>query len=151
MIGGCQTTAQPRARLRVVPRSFQMSDAYDRIRKKLELEKLICWAIETGQLLVPEALDLRTEALAPEEPTTERAVILVRDSNFYYAGDVFRKNGRIYLTKVIRGTCWEINNFPMVLSKPRMMSPDKLARLPDMSIPESSEIACIPVPEGWGL
>ena len=111
-------------------------------------------AIRRGELSHAEASELFKAGMkepAPEKPTTKRAVILVQDSEFFYVGDIFRKNGRIYLTKVIRGTCWEINNFPMVLTKPKLLSADKLAHFPDMSIPESSEIACIPVAEGWGL
>lgn len=82
-------------------------------------------------------------------PTGNRAVVVV-DRGWIYAGDVERKNGRIYLTRVVWVFKWNEIGFDGVIADPKSKKVT-LRKMADVDIPEASEIFCVPVPSNWGL
>lgn len=81
------------------------------------------------------------------KPTGNRAVIVV-DRGWIFAGDIERKDGRIYLTNAVWVFRWESCGFSKVIED---ASNADIRPMADLDIPEASEIFCVPVPEGWGL
>ena len=82
--------------------------------------------------------------------TGNRAVVVV-DRGWIFAGDMTRENGRIKLTKTVWVFKWESVGFDGVIANPK----DKRVTIKQMpngvDIPQSAEVFCVPVPEGWGL
>jgi hypothetical protein len=76
-----------------------------------------------------------------------RAVVVV-DRGWIFAGDIERKNGRIYLTRAVWVFKWESCGFAAVITDP---SKADIRPIDDVELPEVSEIFCIPVNESWGL
>ena len=76
-----------------------------------------------------------------------RAVVVV-DRGWIFAGDIERKNGRIYLTRAVWVFKWESCGFAAVVADP---SNADIRPIADVELPEVSEIFCIPVNESWGL
>lgn len=76
-----------------------------------------------------------------------RAVVVV-DRGWIFAGDVERKNGRIYLSHAVWVFRWESCGFAAVVADP---SKADIRPIDDVELPEQSEIFCIPVGESWGL
>jgi hypothetical protein len=84
---------------------------------------------------------------APVKHEGNRAVIVV-DRGWIFAGDVERKDGRIYLTRAVWVFKWESCGFAAVITDP---SKADIRPIDDVELPEVSEIFCIPVNESWGL
>jgi len=82
--------------------------------------------------------------------TGNRAVVVV-DRGWIFAGDMTRENGRIKLTKTVWVFKWESVGFDGVIANPK----DKRVTIKQMpngvDIPQSAEVFCVPVPDGWGL
>jgi len=79
-----------------------------------------------------------------------RAVVVV-DRGWIFAGDVERRNGRIYLTNAVWLLRWESIGFDGVIANPKS---DKVTIKPmptGVDIPEGSEIFSVSVEAGWGL
>ena len=78
--------------------------------------------------------------------TGNRAVVVV-DRGWIFAGDVTRENGRIHLTRAVHVFSWDSIGFA------KMVETEKadLRPIADVDLPESSEIFCVPVHDGWGL
>ena len=76
-----------------------------------------------------------------------RAVIVV-DRGWIFAGDVTRKDGRIFLTNAVWLFRWEKVGFSGVIAEPKNADIRKIA---DLDIPAGAEVFCVPVPSGWGL
>ena len=81
------------------------------------------------------------------KPAGNRAVIVV-DRGWIFAGDVERKDGRIYLSNAVWVFRWESCGFSKVIED---ASNADIRPMADLDIPEASEVFCVPVPEGWGL
>lgn len=79
--------------------------------------------------------------------TGNRAVVVV-DRGWIFAGDVERKNGRIYLTRAVWVFKWEAVGFAAVVADP---SNADIRSIDDVELPDVSEIFSIPVDENWGL
>ena len=76
-----------------------------------------------------------------------RAVVVV-DRGWIFAGDVERKDGRIYLSRAVWVFRWESVGFAAVVADP---SNADIRPIDDVELPEVSEIFSIPVNESWGL
>jgi hypothetical protein len=78
--------------------------------------------------------------------TGTRAVIVV-DRGWIFAGDVTRENGRIKLTRALHVFRWESIGFAKMVET----ADADLRPISDVDLPASSEIFCVPVPDGWGF
>lgn len=76
-----------------------------------------------------------------------RAVVVV-DRGWIFAGDVTRKDGRIYLSNAVWVFRWETIGFNGVIENPAKADIRKIA---DVELPEASEVFCVPVNDSWGL
>jgi hypothetical protein len=76
-----------------------------------------------------------------------RAVVVV-DRGWIFAGDIERREGRIYLTRAVWVFKWESCGFAAVITDPSIAD---IRPIDDVELPEVSEIFCIPVNESWGL
>ena len=81
------------------------------------------------------------------KPTGTRAVVVV-DRGWIFAGDVTRKDGRLYLSRAVWVFKWESCGFAAVVADP---SNADIRPIDDVELPEVSEIFSIPVNESWGL
>ncbi len=82
--------------------------------------------------------------------TGNRAVVVV-DRGWIFAGDVERRDGRIYLTNAVWLLRWQSIGFDGVIENPKS---DKVTIKPmptGVDIPEGSEIFSVSVEAGWGL
>ena len=86
---------------------------------------------------------------APVKSTSNgnRAVIVV-DRGWIFAGDVKRKDGRIYLTRAVWVFKWESVGFAYIIDNPEKAD---IRPIDDVELPVLSEIFSIPVHESWGL
>jgi hypothetical protein len=78
-----------------------------------------------------------------------RAVIVV-DRGWIFAGDVERKDGRIYLRRALHVFRWDSIGFPAVIADPKSEKVD-LRPIADVDIPEGAEIFSVPVADDWGM
>jgi hypothetical protein len=78
-----------------------------------------------------------------------RAVVVV-DRGWIFAGDVTRKDNRIYLKRAVWVFRWESVGFSAVISDPKKAKAD-IRPVDDVEIPAASEVFSIPVPTSWGL
>lgn len=85
----------------------------------------------------------------PFKPIGNRAVVVV-DRGWIFAGDVTREKGRIKLSRALHVRRWESIGFDGMIANPNS-SKVTLVSVPDVEIPEQSEIFCIPVSEIWGV
>lgn len=77
--------------------------------------------------------------------------VLVIDRGWIFAGDVTRENGRIRLDRAVWVFRWEEIGFDGVIANPKHEKVN-LRQMPNgVDVPESAEIFCIPVDEGWGI
>jgi hypothetical protein len=83
------------------------------------------------------------------KPTGNRAVVVV-DRGWIFAGDVERKNGRIFLSRAVWVFRWESVGFSAVVADPKKSKAD-IRPIDDVEIPGASEIFCVPVGANWGL
>lgn len=81
------------------------------------------------------------------QPRGNRAVVVV-DRGWIFAGDVTRKDGRIYLSRAVWVFRWESVGFAKVIEDP---SKADIRPISDVDIPDGAEIFTIPVAERWGL
>ena len=79
----------------------------------------------------------------------KRAVI-VADRGWIFAGDVERKNGRIYLTRAVHVFRWESMGFAAMVAQGKGPKVD-LRSIADVDLPEQSELFAVPVGDSWGL
>ena len=78
-----------------------------------------------------------------------RAVVVV-DRGWIFAGDVTRKDGRIYLSNALHVFKWEHLGFAGMVDDPKKAEAD-LRKINDVDIPEGAEVFCVPVNDKWGL
>ena len=86
---------------------------------------------------------------ADSKPTGNRAVVVV-DRGWIFAGDVTRKDGRIYLSRAVWVFRWESVGFAAVVADPKKSKAD-IRPIDDVEIPAGSEIFSVPVGANWGL
>jgi hypothetical protein len=84
---------------------------------------------------------------ADAKPAGTRAVVVV-DRGWIFAGDVTRKDSRIYLSNAVWVFRWSSIGFDGVLRDP---SKAEIRKIDDVDIPAQSEVFCAPVKDGWGL
>lgn len=86
---------------------------------------------------------------APVKPAVDgsRAVVVV-DRGWIFAGDIERKDGRIYLSRAVWVFKWSSCGFAAVIDDPSMAD---IRPIGDVELPEASEIFCVPVSGAWGL
>lgn len=77
-----------------------------------------------------------------------RAVIVV-DRGWIFAGDVTRKEGRIFLANAVWLFRWEKVGFAAIIEDPTKDA--DVRKIADLDIPAGAEVFCVPVPNGWGL
>ena len=87
---------------------------------------------------------------APVQKSTGTRAIVVVDRGWIFAGDVTRKNGRIYLSNALHVFKWESIGFTGMIADPKKAKAD-LRKIDDVDIPEGAEVFCVPVSDGWGL
>ena len=92
---------------------------------------------------------VRADQVKTEKPSGNRAVVVV-DRGWIFAGDIERKNGRIYLTRAVWLFKWSSIGFSKAIEEPNDRNLD-LRKIADVDFPEASEIFCIPVNDEWGL
>ncbi|NBW08760.1 MAG: hypothetical protein EBR82_12125 [Caulobacteraceae bacterium] len=105
--------------------------------------------IVTDKIVINNIEYVRADLAAQPKPSGNRAVVVV-DRGWIFAGDIDRKHGRIYLSRVVWVFSWESIGFNGVIADPK----DKKANLKsiaDLDLPEASEIFCVPVDADWGL
>lgn len=81
--------------------------------------------------------------------TGTRAVVVL-DRGWIFAGDVTRKDGRIYMTRAVNLFRWESVGFPAVVADPVRSKAD-IRPIADLDVPAGSEVFSIPVADDWGL
>ena len=86
---------------------------------------------------------------AADKPSSARAVVVV-DRGWIFAGDMTRKDGRIYLSRAVWVFRWESVGFDGVIADPKQKAVT-IKKIADVEIPEGSEIFCVPVVDTWGL
>ena len=87
---------------------------------------------------------------AGTRPTGNRAVVVV-DRGWIFAGDVTRKNGRIYLSRAVWVLKWEQVGFDGMIANPKS-SQVTIRSMPNgVDLPEGAEIFMVPVDDSWGL
>ena len=79
-----------------------------------------------------------------------RAIIVV-DRGWIFAGDVARKDGRIILTNAVLVQRWESIGFDGMIADPKSKKVFIKPIVNGVDIPSSTELFCVPVPDGWGL
>ena len=87
---------------------------------------------------------------APVNKATGTRAVVVVDRGWIFAGDVARKDGRIRLTNALHVFKWESIGFAGMIADPKKAKAD-LRKIADVDLPETSEIFCVPVADGWGL
>lgn len=83
----------------------------------------------------------------PVQRTGARAVIVV-DRGWIFAGDVERRDGRIYLSRAVWVFKWDSVGFAAVVADP---SKADIRPIDDVELPAVSEIFSLPVGDDWGL
>lgn len=78
-----------------------------------------------------------------------RAVVVV-DRGWIFAGDVERKDGRLFITRAVWVFRWESIGLDGVLKDPKSTKA-VIRKLPDVNLPADAEICCFPVIDDWGL
>ena len=86
---------------------------------------------------------------AQPKPSGNRAVI-VADRGWIFAGDVERKDGRIYLTRAVWLFRWESVGFAAVIADPKKSKAD-IRPIADVDMPADAELFAIPVADSWGF
>lgn len=89
------------------------------------------------------------EYVPANTPKGSRAVVVV-DRGWIFAGDVTRKNGRIYLSNALHVFTWKSLGFSGMIKNPKEAKAD-LRPVSDVDIPEGAEVFSVPVEDGWGL
>lgn len=84
---------------------------------------------------------------APVQKAGARAVVVV-DRGWIFAGDVERRDGRIYLSRAVWVFKWDSVGFAAVVADP---SKADIRPIDDVELPEVSEIFSLPVGDDWGL
>ena len=87
---------------------------------------------------------------APTKRTTGTRAVVVLDRGWIFAGDVTRKDGRIYMTRAVNLFRWESVGFPAVVKDPVGSKAD-IRPILDLDVPAGSEVFSIPVEDDWGL
>lgn len=87
---------------------------------------------------------------APVNRNSGNRAVIVVDRGWIFAGDVTRKDGRIYLSRAVWVFRWESVGFAAVIEDPKKAKAD-IRPIADVDIPDGAEIFCVPVPENWGL
>ena len=87
---------------------------------------------------------------APVRSNTGTRAVVVVDRGWIFAGDVARKNGRIYLSNALHVFKWESIGFAGMIDDPKKAKAD-LRKINDVDLPEGAEVFCVPVKDGWGL
>jgi len=94
-----------------------------------------------------ENLTINGIEYAPVSRPGNRAVVVI-DRGWIYAGDVTRKDGRIYLSRCVWVFKWSACGFAAVIDDP---SKADLRAHADIDIPAGAEIFSVPVSDDWGL
>ena len=87
---------------------------------------------------------------APVNRNSGNRAVIVVDRGWIFAGDVTRKDGRIYLSRAVWVFKWESVGFAAVIENPKKAKAD-IRPIADVDIPDGAEIFCVPVAENWGL
>lgn len=83
-----------------------------------------------------------------EVPKGNRAIVVV-DRGWIFAGNVTRENGRIRISDALHVFKWVAVGFDGMIDNPVKAKAD-LRKIPDVDLPEGSEVFCVPVPDSWG-
>jgi len=83
-------------------------------------------------------------------PTGTRAVVVI-DRGWIFAGDVTREDGRIKLSNAVLVFRWESVGFDGVIANPKNSKVTIKPMAQGVDIPQTAEIFCVPVADGWGL
>lgn len=89
---------------------------------------------------------IRSDSVPDLQPKGNRAVVVV-DRGWIFAGDVTRKNDRIYLSRALHVFKWESIGFAKMVETAKA----DLRPIADVDLPAGAEIFCVPVNEQWGL
>ena len=89
------------------------------------------------------------EYVPAKKATGTRAVVVV-DRGWIFAGDVTRKDGRIYISNALHVFKWEALGFSGMIDNPKKAKAD-LRPIADVDIPAGAEVFSVPVQDGWGL
>ena len=87
---------------------------------------------------------------APVKKSPGTRAVVVVDRGWIFAGDVTRKDGRIYLANALHVFKWESLGFAGMIADSKKAKAD-LRKIADVDIPEGAEVFCVPVADGWGL
>lgn len=85
----------------------------------------------------------------PVAPSGKRAIIVV-DRGWVWAGDVERKDGRIYLSRAVWCVAWQ-KGIDKLMKDPKGAGADLRKVDTVVDIPEAAELFALPVPDNWGL
>lgn len=94
-----------------------------------------------------ESITINGIKYMPVAKPGKRAVIVI-DRGWIYAGDVTRKDGRIYLSRCVWVFKWTSCGFAAVIDDPGLADIRPHA---DIDIPAGAEIFSVPVCDNWGL
>lgn len=91
------------------------------------------------------------EGSAASAPIPGKRAVLVIDRGWVFAGDVERKDGRIYLTRAVLVQSWSEIGFDGMLADPRS-GKVRIKKLPTtVDFPADAELFAAPVGDSWGL
>ena len=107
--------------------------------------------IEATELMVNGVKYVPASSIPPKTPAPKgtRAVIVV-DRGWIFAGNVVRKDNRIYLSNACQVWRWESIGFNGMIDDPKS-SKVVVKKCADVEIPATSEIFAVPVSDNWGL
>jgi hypothetical protein len=104
--------------------------------------------IDLNRIEVNGVQYVKADSVQPK-PTGTRAVI-VADRGWIFAGDVTRKEGRIYLSRAVWVFSWSSVGFAAVVADPKKAKAD-IRPIADVDMPADAELFCVPVGDTWGL
>tara|TARA_R110000868_G_scaffold135728_3_gene348292 strand:+ start:605 stop:901 length:297 start_codon:yes stop_codon:yes gene_type:complete len=87
---------------------------------------------------------------APAKPIPGTRAVVVVDRGWIFAGDVTRKDGRIYISNALHVFKWESLGFSGMIKTPKKAKAD-LRPIADVDIPAGAEVFSVAVADGWGL
>lgn len=91
----------------------------------------------------------RSRVVPPAKPG-KRAVVVI-DRGWIFAGDLTRKNGRIWLDRAVWVFRWESIGFDGVIADPKNKKVTLKPMAQPIDLPAGAEIFCVPVADDWGL
>jgi hypothetical protein len=103
---------------------------------------------EGNSMIIDGVEYVRADSVPAPKPSGTRCV-MVLDRGWVYAGDVERRDGRVYLTRAVWCFKWSGVGFAGMVADPSKSCDIRKHR--DIDFPAGVELFAVPVYDGWGL